>query len=141
MGAWGTNSFDNDGALDFLADYREGTAAVVETILRDIAHLADGTYIEADAGQAAIVAAEVVAACHDNASAAVDDDMREDMLAHRADVAANLDLIDFASAAIPKVMVSETSELAELWDDAEPADAEAFRTGVADLLTRLGDIT
>ncbi|UWQ98346.1 DUF4259 domain-containing protein [Rhodobacteraceae bacterium S2214] len=140
MGAWGTGSFDNDGALDFLADYREGTAAVVETVLRDIANLADGTYIEIDAGQAAIVAGEVVAACHDNPSTKVDDDVVSELLVHRADVAENLDLIDYAAAAIPKVLASETSELAELWEDASPEDAESFQSNTADLLTRLGDI-
>ena len=39
MGAWGSGSFDNDGALDFLADYREGTAAVVERVLSDLTNL------------------------------------------------------------------------------------------------------
>jgi len=61
-------------------------------------------------------------------------------LVHRAAVVEHLDLIDFATAALPKLLVSETSELAELWEDAEPADAEAFQTNVADLLGRLGDI-
>ena len=140
MGAWGTGSFDNDGALDFLADYREGTAAVVDTVLRDIANLADGTYIEIDAGQAAIVAGEVIAACHDNPAPSMDEDMLADLLVHRADVVENLDLIDFAAAAIPKVLASETSEVAELWEDATPEDAEAFQTHATDLLTRLGDI-
>ena len=140
MGAWGTGSFDNDGALDFLADYREGTVAVVESVLKDLANLEDGTYIEIDAGQAAIVAAEVVAACHDNPAASLDEDMLEDALVHRAAVVEHLDLIDFATTALPKLLVSETSELAESWEDAEPADAETFQTNVADLLSRLGDI-
>ena len=140
MGAWGTGSFDNDGALDFLADYREGTAAVVEAVLKDLANLEDGTYIEIDAGQAAIVAAEIVAACHDNPAISLDEGVLEDSLVHRAAVIENLDLIDFASTALSKLLVSEMSELAELWEDAEPAEAEAFQTSVADLLIRLGDI-
>jgi len=140
MSAWGTGSFDNDGALDFLADYREGTAAVVETVLRDIANLADGTYIEADAGQAAIVAGEVIAACHDNPSESIDEDMLDDLLTHRAAVVENLDLIDYAATAIPKVLASETSEVAEHWEAAEPEDAESFEANAADLLSRLGDI-
>jgi hypothetical protein len=140
MGAWGSGSFDNDGSLDFLADYREGTAAVVETVLRDIANLEDGTYIEIDAGQAAIVAAEVIAACHDNPAEGIEEDTLEELLAHRRAVVENLDLIDFATAALPKILVSETSELAELWEDADPADAEAFESNVTDLLGRLGDI-
>ena len=140
MGAWGTGSFDNDGALDFLADYREGTAAVVETVLRDIANLEDGTYIEIDAGQAAIVAGEVIAACHDNPSTALDEDVVSELLVHRAAVVENLDLIDYAATAIPKVLASETSELAELWEDASPEVGEAFQNHATDLLTRLGDI-
>ncbi|MBB5722157.1 hypothetical protein FHS72_001781 [Loktanella ponticola] len=140
MSAWGTGSFDNDGALDFLADYREGTAAVVETVLRDIANLDDGTYIEADAGQAAMVAGEVIAACHDNPSEALDEDMLADLQTHRAAVVENLDLIDYAVTAIPKVLASETSEVAEFWENASPEDAEKFQNNAADLLTRLGDI-
>lgn len=61
MGAWGSGSFDNDDALDWVNDLEgsKGTA-VIEFALQAV--LDESDYLEAPECSAALCAAEVVAA-------------------------------------------------------------------------------
>jgi hypothetical protein len=64
VGAWGTGVFENDGAGDFLAEFRQTElgqrADVVRQAMQAAAEAAG--YLEIDEGQAAVAAAAVVAA-------------------------------------------------------------------------------
>ena len=62
MGAWGTGSFENDAALDWLPELEEADGPdVLDRTLRRVTEAGDD-YLEVDEGAAAIAAAEVVAA-------------------------------------------------------------------------------
>lgn len=59
-GAWSHESFDNDGALDWVAEFQENPT--VQALRRTLALGITGKYIESFAGESVIAAAEVVAA-------------------------------------------------------------------------------
>ena len=59
-GAWSHESFENDGALDWVAEFQESPTA--EFLRRTLAVGTTGKYIESFAGESVIAAAEVVAA-------------------------------------------------------------------------------
>lgn len=63
MGAWGADSFENDDAADWVADFCDAPdQAVILNTLSAVAHLDAGEYLEASDCCVGIAAAEVVAA-------------------------------------------------------------------------------
>lgn len=63
MGAWGADSFENDDAADWVADFCDAPdQAVIVNTLSAVAHLDAGEYLEASDCCVGIAAAEVVAA-------------------------------------------------------------------------------
>ena len=63
MGAWGSGSFENDDAADWVADFCDAPdQAVIVNTLSAVAHLDAGEYLEASDCCVGIAAAEVVAA-------------------------------------------------------------------------------
>ena len=82
MGAWGTGSFENDDAMDWVADLEgsDDLAIVVETLSR-VADAGDD-YVETPEGAAAVAAAEVVAALLGASGPTVTDEVREWVNAH-----------------------------------------------------------
>ena len=135
MGAWDESVFGNDVAADWVGNLADGgTAEQVEELLREVAGLPADEYLESGPGSEALAAAELVAASvgrglppnpHSEAGL--------EWVARHPEVAA---LQELARAAAERVRAGE-SELVDLWQDAEPADYEAWQAVVADLLTRL----
>jgi hypothetical protein len=121
MGAWGTGAFDNDGAGDLLADIRHVDPGRRADVIREALQFAvEATdYLEAIEGQAAIVAAAVLAAGRSGRDASSSDGT-ETLAA--ADIPpptqANLDL---ARLALNRV-IGEHSEWRELWDETPDLD-------------------
>src|SRR5688500_2002913 len=63
MGAWGHGSFENDGAADWVYELeKSGDLSVVIAALEGLAEAAADEYVDVDVCQAAVAAAEVVAA-------------------------------------------------------------------------------
>lgn len=128
MGAWGSDSFDNDTAADWVYSLEEATDA---TLVRQT--LADGSGDEpdADAASEAIAAAEVVAAGLGRPAA----DLPPSVTAWVADHGDE----DWASLAEPAraavANIREASELAELWDE---SGADGWHAALDDLAARLG---
>jgi hypothetical protein len=65
MGAWGTGSFENDDALDFLAELERKGQAAIERALDKVTTLGAAEYLEAPEASAAIAASEVIVALRD----------------------------------------------------------------------------
>ncbi len=128
MGAWGTGSFENDDALDFLAglDEEEDTDAVLDALDA----VADADYLEAPEASVAVAAAEVVAAMLGKPAPRLP---KELAAWARTQGAPEPELLTAATKALNAVL--EKSELKDLWDDSE--ETERWVTGVKALLARL----
>src|ERR1700730_8153882 len=61
MGTWGPGPFANDAAADFLDMLRTSSARAVTKVLREIAGVPAGQYIDVDDGGAGWAAGEIVA--------------------------------------------------------------------------------
>lgn len=132
MGAWGEKAFQNDSALDWIADLEEGGAANLHEILARVAGAGESHYLDADDGSAAIAAAEIVAATvHGQARLNHDAQawLREN------DSALGDDEMDLARRAVERVL-GQASELRELWD--EGGTDNEWRKDVHALLVMLG---
>jgi hypothetical protein len=133
MGAWGTGSFENDAALDWLGELEGGGVDMVRNALDAVADADPEEYIDVDDASAALAAAEIVAA----ASGKGDDRVAKQkklvawIAAHREEVRA----ADVTVARRAVTRVIKSSELQELWDEGG-ADNE-WRPLVDELLRRL----
>lgn len=128
MGTWGIRAFDNDDAEDWLQDLLENPdVGSIEAAFVDVIDAED--YLEAPQGQVAIAAAEVVAALQGRPDA---NSAREEIadLAFQPQSA----LITKAQEALDRVL-SEPSELLELWQDSD--DYDAWRQSVLELKARV----
>jgi len=130
MGSWGPGSFQNDGALDWLAELRD--VATVRDALRFVADAPDGTDFDVDEGEWTLAAAEIVAAARGEAARHLPEQAR-------AFLEANAKLLTAADAklarrALVRITMDPCSELrslrAALTDD-------PWRAIVIDLLERL----
>jgi hypothetical protein len=132
-GAWGAGSFENDEALDWVAEcaHTDGIAMVTRTLDQAL----NAKYIETTEGTAAIVAAEVVAAALGKPSAALPRDLRDWM--HRQSLDKLTQLAPNAKKALARIHDSKLSELAQLWKESKLNDK--WRAAIAELSSRLGE--
>ncbi|NOX55940.1 MAG: DUF4259 domain-containing protein [Planctomycetes bacterium] len=114
MGAWGHNSFENDDALDWVADLEESQD--MSAILKALNAVTDeaGDYIEAPECSMAIAAAEVVAALCGNAASSLPDEVNEWL---KGKPKPDPQLAAKARQAIDVILAD--SELKELWEEIE----------------------
>lgn len=130
MGAWGAGAFDNDDAMDWVAEL-EGAEdeAVLVAAFEEIPEEA-GEYLEAPDCSMAIAAAEVVAALRGKPA----DDLPEEVSAWVEKKAApKQSVVALAKAALKRIAAE--SELQELWDESDSRDEWHGR--IADLQKRL----
>lgn len=130
MGAWGTGSFENDDALDWVFELEKERnfqflADAFETVLDQ-----KDTYLEAPDCSVAICAAEVTAGLLGNPA----DDLPEEVLAWmdgKPDPSSAL--VKLAKNALNVIL--KNSELKELWEETD--DYDEWREMVLDLHDRL----
>ena len=125
MGAWGAGNFDNDAALDWLADLeRSGGARHLRHALERISDN-DG-YIDADEACGALAAAELVAALLGQPLAVLPPPAAEWLKnpGENAGTAAR-ELQPLALVAVNRVRT--ISELRELWEESKKHTAEWTR--------------
>jgi hypothetical protein len=128
MGAWGTGSFDNDGARDWVGELEDGGITAIESALDDAIRSSD---LFAPTDVEAIAAAEVVAAAIGRPLPG----LSEDIAALVAHVAPSVTPEHTARARTAVERVLNASELAELWEETD--DADTWRGLVEDLIERL----
>ena len=127
MGAWGSGSFDNDTAMDWVSTFlREGPDAV-----RDAFDAVTDSYLDADIGCCVIAAAESLAAARGKPVKGLPDGIKNN-LDDLADEIKDVALLAKATACVKDVR--ERDELRELWNEADPKE---WLAGVDDLLKRL----
>jgi hypothetical protein len=129
MGAWGIGTFENDDALDFVAELTaiedlDFLRSLVEEVLYQ-----KGSNLDPGLSAQALVAGEIIAALRGHPGALPEDVLT--WIARRKPASQELRLL--AHSAVLQVL--NKSELRELW--AETEEFDAWRAAVRDLLRRL----
>jgi hypothetical protein len=130
-GAWGEGSFENDDALDWVAECvsSKGIAQVAQAFDAVL----ESDYIESPDGSAAVAAAEVVAAALGRPSTNLPLELRSWL--QRQSLPALAKLASAARKVLVRIQDPKISELRQLWAEGEDGKWQA---AVADLSARLG---
>jgi hypothetical protein len=130
-GAWGSGSFENDDALDWIASLEHAKdASVLATALSAVNPKSD--YVQAPDCSVALAAAEVVAAAHGQPSKTLP--VEASAWLKRVHPTGS-ELTGRAQNAVAFCRDSQNSELRQLW--AESNDYQAWLADTAGLLARL----
>jgi hypothetical protein len=137
MGAWGHGYFEDDAALDFMADV-EASDEPKELLQEAINNALEAEYLESDEGAAVIIAGtyidrQVNGTRFTNSNN--DEPLDVDTFPDRHPEVDLSDLRPGAVTALQKVL-EEDSELHELWEENEEL-YPAWRSGVEQLIQRL----
>jgi Domain of unknown function (DUF4259) len=130
MGAWGAKSFDNDDAMDWVAEI-EG--AITLDSIKDVITIitkSDGEYVEAPECSMALAAAEVLAALLKRPAPDLPEEIKEWVQSYSGAISDGL--ISLALKAIAQI--KGDSELKDLWEE---AGATEWYAEVNDLERRL----
>lgn len=131
MGAWGSGSFENDDAMDWVADLGDGDdLQPVEDLFEEVLEEGDD-YIEVPPASAAIAAAEALAALRGKPARELPDELKDWLKERKKPPKAAL--VKQAVRILKRIL--KDSELKDVWFEAE--DREAWQRGVEDLLERL----
>lgn len=131
MPGWGTGSFENDDAQNFLGALDSKQPEDLKQIL---AHATDQVeYVDASESSVVIAAAEVVATAKGSPPQAVPRQIEE--WVGKIEGAPSAEMNDLARRAVNKVRL--TSELKDLWHEAEGLNE--WSAGLSDLEERLND--
>lgn len=136
MGAWGTDSWANDDALDFLNELVEADDDTpLFEALANVAEADASVYLSAAVASAALAAAEVIAALAGEPGTTMPEELDKWLSLQPLELAK--DLVDahseYANSIIHRIKIS--SELAELWAESDHNDA--WHAEVDDLRRRL----
>lgn len=130
MGTWGAKAFDNDAAMDWLAELE---SASDDQVVADAFHavLDEAEYVEVDVAQRAIAAAEVVAAFKGATSEHLYASTSQWVMRHIESITFE-PLIPLALSALQRVL--EGSEAAELWAEEGSGEWEREIVGLMERL-------
>jgi hypothetical protein len=132
MGAWGHGSFENDTALDWLADFEGEGADTVLVAIADVTNADVEEDIDVDRACVALAATEIIAALKTGDEGRLNEEARTALATYRDDI----DVAALAPVAARAVArIAEESELKELWEETE--DFDAWSTDLDALLDRL----
>ena len=132
MGTWGSDSFENDDASDWVAEFCDTPdQTLIVNTLSAIANMDADEYLEAPDCSVGIAAAEVVAALKSAPNPNLSDDTKNCF--SRLGIKADPSLVALALKAIKRI--GTNSELKELWDESETP--EEWYQSVSSLERRL----
>jgi hypothetical protein len=134
MGAWGVGMFDDDSALDFLGELAE-VDDPASLMRQSFVVATDSDYLEYDSAQRVVVSAAAIDTLL-NGTQHRDDLELLDSLVNR-NRSLNLALLKPLAVAAIRRVLSEGSELRELWSE-NVKDYPAWRSGLESLAARLG---
>lgn len=133
MGAWGTGTFDDDAALDWLDELVASNDAL--SFLRGSIDQPAG-YLEYEACHAIACASEMILACNGSTRAELPEEAAAWLGANSGLQAQSLR--SPAATALSRVL-GEESELNELWSENED-DYPSWRSGLEELAARLSAV-
>ncbi len=135
MGAWGTGYFEDDDAMGFMNSIEESDTPkeLIDEVLTDALQ---AEYLEFSEGIAAVVASVYIDRQVNGTTFSLayhDEPLAVDTFPERHP---DIDLSDLSSKAVEalKKVLSENSELHELWADAGGEDYEEWKTSIHQLL-------
>ncbi|GIU66014.1 DUF4259 domain-containing protein [Candidatus Phycosocius spiralis] len=135
MGAWGTGYFENDDAMDWAIELEAAPSWEIISMALSAA-VAGGDYLEVDVGSIAIAASAVFAGklltATPQGPTSLGLPKRIIMIIERLPAPTG-GLAAQARSALTAV-ISKSSELFQLWQEADPADFKAWRASVLKLL-------
>lgn len=117
MGAWGTGSFENDDAHDWLNDFFDAPSlAAVEEPLKIAAEFDAREYLEMPECGAAVAAAEIVAGLVGTPNPDMPDDLKQWVQGQQEqNLASGLRFVNLAQRAVARVRFD--SEMKDSWID------------------------
>lgn len=127
MGAWGTGHFENDDAMDLIAEVQGPDD--LDRVLRAVTESEEAS-IDASVASEAMAAADVVAAMMGRPADDCPEDLTKRLDALGAPASA---LVKLAQESVSRILMD--SELVDLW--AESDEVEAWNLSVTDLIARL----
>lgn len=133
MGAWGEKAFENDSALDWLAELEVHGLSMLRETLSSVASLHVDDYLDVDDGASAIAAAEIVAAALGRQRDRVPKKLEAWLDTHEGSLAGDDGVL--AARAVKRVLTPK-SELRELWE--EGGTESAWHADVRALMDQLG---
>ena len=131
MGAWGSQVFENDGAMDFAAGVADGGGlAALEECLDQVIKVGDD-YLDSSIAEEALMAAEIVARLMERPGAQSSYFQEIDAWIGRQRTKPAPALVDKARRAVERIL-GDQSEIVELWQDSDSfeswkADVEGIR--------------
>jgi hypothetical protein len=133
MGTWGHRNFENDSALDFVADVEERGFDRIEEAIRVVANYPEEDYLEIDDSVAALAAIEYIAAAKGQQSEDFPEDAEDWLQKAGTDT-----LLKQDAAAVAKAIdrIRNNSELRDLWGE-EGADPKLWLAVLSDLEKRV----
>jgi hypothetical protein len=134
MGAWGTDTFDNDTACDFAAEIA-GTRnlAKLEATVDRVLQMGDA-YLEAPDAEEGLAAADIIARLNGNFGVRNAYTETIDAWVAQFNLSPSGALVEKARRVVARVL-TEPSELLELWNESD--EANKWRLSVEALRTRL----
>ena len=134
MGAWGPDSFENDDAADWIADFCDAPdQALVVNTLAAVANMDSNEYLEAPDCSVGIAAAEIVATLKRAPNTNLTDDINSCLSSLEFNAVPSL--VTLALKAIERIR--SNSELKELWDESEtPEEWYVALNGLEERLRR-----
>jgi len=134
MGAWGTDTFDNDTACDFaseVAEMRDLTKleATIDRVIQ-----AGDSYLEAPDGEEGLAAADIIARLKGNFGVRNAYTEPIDAWAAQCKLSPDTALVEKARRAVARIQ-TEPSELLELWSESE--EAAAWKASLQALANRV----
>jgi len=133
MGAWGEKAFENDSALDWIAELESAGVDLLRDALLCVAETDNDDFVDVDDGSAVIAAAEIVAAALGRGRDRLTSAARAWL--DQNPEAIVLNDLELARRAVERVLGSG-SELRELWDETGADNPWLDDVGV--LVGRLG---
>jgi hypothetical protein len=130
MGAWGTASFENDAACDWVYELERSQGD--EFLMKTLKEAQTQEYLDSHEACCAIGAAEVVTALMSRPCPGLMDGIEKWVASHR-DLPTN-DLAEQARRSLERIL-SAKSELLELWEDSD--ELENWKASLHDLQRRL----
>jgi hypothetical protein len=130
MGADGHGPFDNDDAMDWVAELAEADDESVLAEALEAVSLDADEYVDATDASVAVAAAEVVAALLDQPADELPEEVWDFVERQRG---VKPSLVKLARKAVTRVL--KDSELRELWEESD--GFEAWKDSLEDLLSRL----
>ena len=135
MGAWGIGAFENDTALDWLADFEYHDLRLIDRTLAGVGNMAAAEHLEADEASEVLAAAECVAAAAGFPSPNLPD-IVVDWVAQNQPIRLRAQLVAAAQTAVTHVLTR--SELNDLWQETD--GGPQWQAIVTDLQARLAQV-